>query len=141
MRSRSCPDAPARRWGLASAQSPAQRWRADLGMVTAETAVVLPALAVVLAVLLAVMGYALDQASAVDAARTGARLAARGEPVGVVREAVLAEAPKASHVTVRVSASNVTVTVSAPPRRLLGVVSMPSVRAEAVSLAEGVDLP
>lgn len=105
-------------------------------MVTAETAVVLPALVALLALLLSVLGHALDQASIVDAARSGARLAARGESSEVVRSAVLAEAPDGSTVTITENGPNVAVAVSAPGRQLLGAVSLPSPRAQAVALLE-----
>lgn len=70
----------------------------DAGMVTAELAVALPALLVVLAgalwALLAVAG----QMRCVDAARVGARLAARGESAAVVRAAAERAAPPGARV-------------------------------------------
>ena len=48
-------------------------------MVTAELAVVLPALLLVLAVALSALGLAVDQVRCVDAAAAGARAAARGD--------------------------------------------------------------
>ena len=48
------------------------------GMVTAEFAVVLPAVVLVLALSLGALGLALDQIRCVDAARAGARAASRG---------------------------------------------------------------
>jgi Flp pilus assembly protein TadG len=78
----------------------AGRSRRDRGSVTAETAVVLPALVIVLAASLwavAVVGMRLQ---CVDAARAGARAAARGEPPDAVRAAVARSAPADAKVDV-----------------------------------------
>jgi hypothetical protein len=57
-------------------------------MVTAETAVLLPVLVVVLAAAVFVLACVAAQLKCVDAARSAARVAARGEPaVAVVRTA------------------------------------------------------
>ncbi|MGW2253537.1 TadE family type IV pilus minor pilin [Kitasatospora sp. NPDC001660] len=101
------------------------RVRGDAGFVTAETAVAMPAL-VLLAVLL-IWGVlaAAAQIRCVDAARAGARAAARGE-VGaaeVAREA----APPGAQVEVALAADTVRVTVEAPcgaPGRLAGLLSV-----------------
>ena len=82
-------------------------------MITAETAVVLPVLVALLALLLGVLGHGLDQAKAVDAARNGARAAARGESPSAIKQAVIAEAPPGSQVQIDVSGSRVTVDVAA----------------------------
>lgn len=133
------------RWGLASGQSSAHRCGSRLGsadgMVTAETAVVLPALVALLALLLAVVGHALDHAQIVDAARSGARLAARGEPSTAVERAVLAEAPDGSQVRIEMTESTVRVSVLAPARRLLGAVTLPPPHAQSVAVVEGGDWP
>lgn len=63
------------------------------GSITAETAVALPALVVVLAVALWGVSAAAAQIACLDAARAGARAAARGEPQTEVRAAVLRAAP------------------------------------------------
>ncbi|MGI5224080.1 TadE family type IV pilus minor pilin [Actinoallomurus sp. CA-142502] len=60
---------------------------------TAETAVALPALVVVMAVALWGVSAAAAQIACLDAARAGARAAARGEPQAEVRSAVLRAAP------------------------------------------------
>src|SRR5688500_20233283 len=59
-------------------------WRRDAGMVTAETAVVLPVLLLVLAGAVAAVTVVGAQLRCVDAAREGARAAARGESVAEV---------------------------------------------------------
>ena len=81
----------------------------DTGMVTAETAVALPALVLVLLVALGAVNVATTQLRCADAAAVGARLAARGEPATTVRAAARAAAPGTS-VTVR-GAGTPTVTV------------------------------
>ena len=53
-------------------------------MATAELAVVLPAVLLVLAVALSALGLAIDQIRCVDAARAGARAAARGDTAAAV---------------------------------------------------------
>src|SRR6185312_9256918 len=68
--------------------------RRDDGYVTAETAVVLPALVVLLGAALWAIAVAGAQVRCVDAARDGARAAARGEPdSAVVAVAKLAGPP------------------------------------------------
>ena len=56
----------------------------DQGMVTAETAVLLPVLVVVLAAAVFVLACVAAQLKCVDAARSAARVAARGEPASTV---------------------------------------------------------
>ncbi|WP_308211148.1 TadE family type IV pilus minor pilin [Nonomuraea roseoviolacea] len=70
--------------------SAARRFRRSRcrGSVTAETAAVLPALMVVLAAALWAIQAVGTQLECVDAARVGARAAARGEPVDQVREVI-----------------------------------------------------
>lgn len=80
-------------------------------MVTAELAVALPALIVVLLLVLAGVAASTAQLRCVDAAREGARAAARGEGPAVTRAAALREAPAGSAVTVQVAGGLVTVTV------------------------------
>lgn len=105
-------------------------------MVTAETVVVLPVLVALLALLLGVLGHALDQASAVDVARNGARAAARGESPEAIKRAALAEAPPGSHVEVDETGSTVTVEVAAPPRSIFGLLSLPGPHAVSTALIE-----
>jgi hypothetical protein len=82
-------------------------------MVTAELAVALPAVVLVLAMCLAGVTAGIDQIRCVDAARVAARSAARGDAPGVVREVALAAAPAGSIVAVLADAAHVTVTVEA----------------------------
>lgn len=86
-------------------------------MVTAEVAVALPALVLVLAVGLAVIAIVTAQLRCTDAAAVGARLAARGEPAAAVRSATLAVAPAGAGVQVRPGRDGVVlVTVTATMR-------------------------
>ncbi|GHH71713.1 hypothetical protein GCM10017673_25600 [Streptosporangium violaceochromogenes] len=107
------------------------------GSVTAETAVVFPAVVVVLAAALwavAVVGAHLE---CIDAARTGARAASRGEPMERVRGDVLAAAPPGARVMVSRTTEVTRVEVSASVRPGWGV-SLPAVtvRAAAISATE-----
>jgi hypothetical protein len=91
-------------------------------MATAELAVVLPAVLLVLAVALSALGLAVDQIRCVDAARAGARAAARGEPVAAVAAVASSGAPGGASVATGTSGQLVTVTVTAPPVHLAGLV-------------------
>ena len=105
-------------------------------MVTAEIAVALPALVLVLTLALAAVATATDQVRCVDAARTGARLLARGEPVDVVRRDIAKQAPDDASITLEVGADAVRVEVVAEPPpvlRHLGVRARPRGVAHAVS--------
>ena len=63
------------------------RWRADRGSVTAELAAGIPVLVILLAAALTAVSAVSTQLRCVDAAREGARAAARGErdPAGFAR--------------------------------------------------------
>lgn len=108
----------------------------DAGMVTAEFAVALPALVLVLALALGALGLALDQVRCVDAARAGARAAARGDDVVAVRAEAGRVAPQGSTVVVRLGAT-VEVEVTGPPA-VRFVPGAPMARAVAALPAEGV---
>jgi hypothetical protein len=94
-------------------------------MVTAELAVVLPALLLVLAVALSALGLAIDQVRCVDAAAAGARAAARGDSAAAVHAVAARSAPSGSSVATTVGGGLVTVTVSAGRPRLGGLVPLP----------------
>ena len=82
-------------------------------MVTAETAVVLPVLLMVLAGAVAAVVVVGVQLRCVDAAREGARAAARGEPVGVVTDLAGRAAPDGAAIDVGGDGDQVSVTVVA----------------------------
>lgn len=86
------------------------------GMVTAEFAVVLPAVVFVLALSLGALGLALDQIRCVDAARAGARAASRGDSPGAVILVASRAAPSRAVVTLGTSGDLVSVSVVSPPR-------------------------
>lgn len=75
------------------ATSDSRRPHLESGYVTAETAVVIPALVLLLGMLLWGVAAAVGHLQCVDGARTGARAAARGEQAPAVRTAVRAVAP------------------------------------------------
>jgi Flp pilus assembly protein TadG len=81
-------------------------------MVTAETAVVLPVLLLVLAAAVAAVTVVGAQLRCVDAAREGARAAARGEGSAVVLAAARRAAPAGSVAELSVTGENVRVRVS-----------------------------
>lgn len=86
------------------------------GMVTAEFAVVLPAVVFVLALSLGAMGLALDQVRCVDAARAGARAASRGDSPSAVILLTRRAAPSAALVSMNTSGALVQVSVVSRPR-------------------------
>jgi hypothetical protein len=103
-------------------------------MVTAEMALALPALAVVAVCLAWLLALGASQATVAQAAREGARAAARGDPAAQVRATVRQLVPDAV-VAVRRSGNRVRVTASVrrePPLRLLRPLAR-EVRASAVS--------
>jgi len=86
------------------------------GMVTAEFAVVLPAVVFVLALSLGALGLAQDQVRCVDAARAGARAASRGDSYGAVMLVTRRAAPSEAFVSVGRSGDFVQVLVVSRPR-------------------------
>lgn len=107
--------------------------RGDRGLATAELAVALPAVVLVLALCLTAMALGVDHVRAEDAARAGARAASRGEPAGVVREVVSSRAPEGAEVTIQEGPNSVAVRVVAPARvRLLPALPGAEATAEAV---------
>ncbi|MEV4094563.1 TadE family type IV pilus minor pilin [Streptosporangium saharense] len=111
--------------------------RPSRGSVTAETAVALPALVVVLAAALWAVAAAGVRLECVDAARAGARAASRGEPLDRVRGGVLAAVPTGAQVTVTRGPETTRVEVSVTVTPGWGV-SLPgiTVHATAVSATE-----
>lgn len=110
---------------------------AERGSVTAETAVALPALIVVLVTTVWGVGAAAAQVACVDAARAGAREAARGEPLAAVRSAVLRAAPPAASVEIVRDRLLTRVTVRAVARApLAGLLPPLTLRAGVVAATE-----
>lgn len=95
---------------------PAHRRTRDRGSVTAETAVLLPVLLVVLAAAVWVLACLSAQLGCVDAARAGARDAARGETAEVVRATAQRLAPPGAVVVAEGHGDTVEVRVTAQVR-------------------------
>jgi hypothetical protein len=85
-------------------------------MVTAEFAVVLPAVVFVLGLSLGALGLALDQVRCVDAARAGARAASRGDSAGAVMAVARRAAPATALISMSTSEGLVHVSVVSRPR-------------------------
>ena len=105
-------------------------------MVTAETAVVLPVLLLVLAAAVAAVTVVGAQLRCVDAAREGARAAARGEELATVTQLVGRAAPEGAVIAVTTGPEEVRVTVTARIAPLGPVPLRITVSAEAVALLE-----
>ncbi|MET7594687.1 TadE family type IV pilus minor pilin [Streptomyces sp. NPDC005481] len=106
----------------------------DRGFVTAETAVMLPALVLFAMALVWALLAASAQIQCVDAARAGARAAARQDPPEAVAAVARRAAPGGARVTVRREGDLVHVTVAAHPPGPDGLTL--ELRHEAVALAE-----
>jgi Flp pilus assembly protein TadG len=81
-------------------------------MVTAEMAMTIPTLVVVVAMAVAGVMAMTDELKCADAAATAARLAARGEPVDVVRATALKAAPAGATLQLLTDGTTVTATVT-----------------------------
>jgi len=118
--------------------------RQEAGYVTAETAMVLPVLALLLAVALWSIAVAAAQLRCIDAARDGARAVARGESDAVATEVARAAAPDGAQVDVRREGDRVVVVVSARVgvgRGPLATIPAPTVSATATTVAETARAP
>ncbi|MGF7234329.1 MAG: TadE family type IV pilus minor pilin [Frankia sp.] len=108
-------------------------------MATAELAAALPALIAVLLAAVWVLTAVSAQERCVDAARVGARAAARGESDPVVRRWAIAIAPRGAEVTVTRTAGTVRVDVRAamhPAGSIGGLLPAVSLEASVVGPAE-----
>ncbi|MGW1539079.1 TadE family type IV pilus minor pilin [Streptomyces sp. NPDC002309] len=115
-----------------------RRWwgrGADRGFVTAEAALVLPVLVTFAMGLVWALLVVAAQIQCVDAARTGARTAARQDPHDAVVEATREVAPRGAKVTLGREGDRVRVVVVARAPAL-GRLSY-ELREEAVAVAEG----
>jgi hypothetical protein len=112
------------------------------GYITAETAVALPALVLVVSALLWAIVVVTAQLRCVDGARAGARTLARGEPAAAGRSAALTVAPRGAAVAIDRSGEMVRVHVRAtmsPPGPLLSRLPGVRVSADAVAATEDFD--
>lgn len=105
--------------------------RGDRGYVTAETAMVVPVLVLLTGLLVWGVMAAAAQVRCVDAARAGAREAARSEAPADVLSAARAAAPAGAKVSVRREGDMVHVRVTVPAPRFPVTLT-----AEAAALAE-----
>ena len=108
-------------------------------MVTAETAAVMPVLLVVLAASVWVLACVATEMRCVDAARVGARAAARGDAAAAVMAETASLAPSGAQVVVVRSRGSVTVTVAAVVRPFGAFAHLPGTRlaARATAVTEG----
>ncbi|MDH6549700.1 TadE family type IV pilus minor pilin [Streptomyces sp. SAI-041] len=106
----------------------------DQGFVTAESAMVLPVLVMFAMALVWGLLVVAAQIQCVDAARTGARAAAREDPAEAVVRVARDTAPRDAEVTVAREGDRVRVVVVAKPPALHGLPF--EVREEAVALVE-----
>lgn len=110
--------------------------RRDRGVATAEVAVALPALVVLVAAGMTAVSVLTAQLRCVDAAREAARAAARGEDAAIVRSLAERSGPAGSEVQVTSGGQEVEVTVSAAADSVGGLLPAVRVRASAVALRE-----
>jgi hypothetical protein len=111
------------------------RLGADDGMVTAELAACLPALAVVVLAGFAAISVADQQVRAQDAASEVARVEARGDPATAIR--LFAEtAPAGSTFTIATANGQITATVRLTMRPFGGVIGSYTVSEHAVAAIE-----
>ena len=107
----------------------------DAGTATAEFAVVMPAIVLLIIVLTGAAAVGFSQLRAFDAARSAAREIARGEPQAAVVTEAKKHAGQASEVLVRSEGgySTVTVTIELPT----AIIFLNEVEAEATARTEG----
>ena len=105
----------------------------DAGFATAEAAVAVPALMAVLALAIGVVVAVGAQLKCVDAARVGARAAARGDSDAVVTRAAQSVAPRGARIVIRHRGSRVEVDVTA---NALVTHLLPSVHVAAKAVGE-----
>ncbi|MGW3103132.1 TadE family type IV pilus minor pilin [Streptomyces sp. NPDC001100] len=111
-----------------------ERRGGDGGFVTAEAAVVLPVLVMFAMALVWGLLVVAAQIRCVDAARSGARAAARQDPADAVVRVARDTAPRDARITVSREGDHVHVVVVAKPPMLGGLPF--EVREEAVAVAE-----
>jgi hypothetical protein len=123
------------RWGWTNRARPTSA----SGSVTAEFAIAMPALMVIISMLVAVSHILLAKSACMDAAYRGARMAARGEETSRIRSASLDVAPE--HAVVLISSRDTRVVVVVKTWVYVGLPHLPAihVQARAVADLEGMD--
>jgi Flp pilus assembly protein TadG len=104
--------------------------------VTAEVAVALPVLVLLVAAGMAAVGVVTAQLRCVDSARTVARAVARGEPVAVAQRLGVAAAPAGAAITISRQGDRIVVTVSAATHPVTRLAPAIAVSARAVGELE-----
>jgi Flp pilus assembly protein TadG len=110
--------------------------RRERGSVTAEAAVVLPVVVLVVMALSSALSVHGAAIRCQDAAREAARAAARSEPEAEVRALAARAAPAGSTIQISSEGDQITVTVSASVHLLGGLLPDVSVSRHATSLKE-----
>jgi hypothetical protein len=129
---------PLRRQRIRGRRSRRNR-RDEAGSITAELALALPTLVLLLGVGLWLQSAVALQARCQDAARAGARAAARGDADGAIRAALLGVLPPGAEVGISRAGRMVTVSVRAIPSvpgALASLVTPPSVAGSASAADE-----
>jgi Flp pilus assembly protein TadG len=122
------------------------RWRRrdDSGSVTAELALTLPTLAIVLVIGIWLQSAVALRAQCLDAARAGARAAARGDADPTIRAQLATTLPRGAAVAISHAGDLVTVSVATQvesPAGIASLVGSPRVTASATGTVEGPDDP
>jgi hypothetical protein len=110
----------------------------DRGYVTAEAAVVIPLLVGLTGLLIWGLMAGAAQIRCVDAARAGAREAARSETAAHVRAAALRDAPAGSTVTVRHTGDLIRVRITVPLPRFPMKITAEAAALDEATVGEGV---
>lgn len=110
-------------------------------MVTAEAALVLPVLVVLLTVGLGAVTAVTAQLRCVDAAREAARAASRGEPTSTATGLAMQAAPAGASVVIDATSDRITVTVRAEVPLAAGLLPAVAVEGTAVALPEPTAVP
>jgi len=108
----------------------------DAGMVTAEIAVAMPVLMVLLAIGLTVTSVIAAQMRCVDAAREAARALARGDSISAARSLASAAGPRGAALATTTTGDRVETTVRATVAPIGGLFPAFTVHAGAVALRE-----
>ncbi len=111
------------------------RERREAGMATAELAMVIPAMLLVLAMALTGLALAADQVRCVDAARAAARATSRGDDPAEVRQIAEDLTPSGTSVAISTGSDTALVTVTAP-RRMSMLPGLPQASATAEAALE-----
>jgi hypothetical protein len=122
-----------------AARSPELR-RSDRGAVTAETAVTIPSLILLVVIFVWIILVVTAQMRVVDAARAGARAAARGESIAESAAIAKQAAPPGAIADVTRSGTDIRVAVRVDLQPPGGIPLLPSISVDAVAYAAAEDV-